>query len=167
MDASQKPRSESLVRVGGSRAWWPTPTSRRCCVNPVGGSEGKRSRPANGMVYVPRREIVRGLATAFKNGRLKIARGLPLAGALMGELQAFEVRLTAGGRDTYAARSGEHDDLVMAVGLAVWVAGAGWRGPTAVPKVLQNSLSIQVPARTNLASKVDGEIPAPVGVVRE
>ncbi len=42
-------------------------------------------------------------ATAFENGRLKIAKGLPLAGALMGELQAFQVRLTAKGRDTYAA----------------------------------------------------------------
>ncbi len=45
---------------------------------------------------------------------------LPLAGALMGELQAFQVRLTARGRDTYAANPGEHDDLVMAVALAVW-----------------------------------------------
>ncbi len=52
----------------------------------------------------------------------------------MGELQAFQVRLTAKGRDTYAGRSGAHDDLVMAVAvavaLAVWVAGAGcWCGP--------------------------------------
>ncbi len=50
----------------------------------------------------------------------------------MGELQAFQVRLTAKGRDTYAGRSGAHDDLVMAVAvaLAVWVAGVGcWRGP--------------------------------------
>ena len=41
-----------------------------------------------------------------------------VAGA--GELQEFRVRLTAKGRDTYAARSGEHDDLVIAVALAVW-----------------------------------------------
>ncbi len=73
---------------------------------------------------------MRGLVTAFENGRLKIAKGLPLAGALMGELRAFKVRFTAKGRDTYAARSGAHDDLVMAVALAVWFAGVGcWRGP--------------------------------------
>ncbi len=41
--------------------------------------------------------------TAFENGRLKIAKSLPLAGALRGELQVFQVRLTAKGRDTYAA----------------------------------------------------------------
>ncbi len=33
------------------------------------------------------------------------------------------MRFTAKGRDTYAARSGEHDDLVMAVALAVWFRG--------------------------------------------
>ena len=55
------------------------------------------------MVCVPKRELVRGLVTAFENGRLKIAKGLPLADALMDELQAFKVRFTAGGPDTYAA----------------------------------------------------------------
>ncbi len=86
---------------------------------PVSITSGKRSRRAGGMVYVPKRELVRGLVTAFENGRLKIAKRLPLAGVLKGELQAFKVRFTAKGRDTYAARSGEHDDLVMAVALAV------------------------------------------------
>ncbi len=32
------------------------------------------------------------------------------------------VRLTAKGRDTYAAKAGAHDDLVLAVALAVWAA---------------------------------------------
>ena len=35
----------------------------------------------------------------------------------MDELQSFRVTLTANGHDTYAARSGEHDDLVLAVAL--------------------------------------------------
>ena len=39
---------------------------------------GKRSRRAVGMVYVPKRELVRQLVTAFENGRLKVAKGLPL-----------------------------------------------------------------------------------------
>ena len=37
----------------------------------------------------------------------------------MGEFPAFRVTLTAKGRDTYAARSGEHDDLVIAIALAL------------------------------------------------
>ena len=64
--------------------------------------------------------VVRGLVTAFENERLKVAKDLPLAEAFIGELRAFQVRLTAKGCDTYAARSGEHDDLVLAVALAVW-----------------------------------------------
>ena len=83
-------------------------------------TSGRRERFANGMAYVPKRELVRGLVVAFEAGRLKVAKGLPLADALMCELQAFRVRLTARGRDTYAARSGAHDDLVLAVALAVW-----------------------------------------------
>ena len=83
-------------------------------------TSGKRSRRANGMDYVPKRELVRSLVTAFEGGRLKVAKGLPLADAFMDELQAFRVTLTARGRDTYAARSGKHDDLVLAVALAVW-----------------------------------------------
>ncbi len=47
-------------------------------------------------------------------------KGLALAGALVSELQAFQVQLTAKGRDTYAAHSGEHDNLLLAVTLAVW-----------------------------------------------
>ncbi len=55
------------------------------------------------MVHVPRREIVRGPAAAFENGRLNFARGSRPAGAPTGELRVFKVRFTAGGRDTYAA----------------------------------------------------------------
>ena len=45
---------------------------------------------------------------------------MPQDPAFVAELEAFRVTLTAKGRDTYAARSGEHDDLVLAVALAVW-----------------------------------------------
>ena len=73
---------------------------------PVSITAGRRTRQVNGMVYLPKRELVRGLVSATETGRLRIAKGLPLAGALVRELQAFRVRLTAKGRDTYAAHSG-------------------------------------------------------------
>ena len=50
---------------------------------------GKRSRQSNGMVYLPKRELVRGLVVAFEGGQLKVAKGLVLADAFMDELQAF------------------------------------------------------------------------------
>ncbi len=53
-------------------------------MSPVGGSEGRRPRRGDDMVHVPSREIVRGPAAAFENGRLNTAETLPLAGALVG-----------------------------------------------------------------------------------
>ncbi len=78
----------------------PLPASRRLA---LGGSEGRRWRRADAMVYKPRRDIAWGPATVFKNGGLKIARDPPPADAPVGELRAFKVRFTAGGRDTHAA----------------------------------------------------------------
>jgi hypothetical protein len=40
---------------------------------------------------------------------------------LMSELADFRVRISASGSDTYGAwRGGAHDDLVLALALAVW-----------------------------------------------
>ncbi len=99
------------------------------CLTPL--VAGRRPVPTITVAYSPvfsrqggvSRAPLRQYRGAFENGRLKIAQGLPLAGALRGELREFQVRFTAKGRDSYAARSGEHDDLVMAVALAVWFAG--------------------------------------------
>ncbi len=56
------------------------------------------------------RILVRALVTAFEGERLKVARGLQYAVALMRELQAFERRVNERG----------HDGLVVAVALAGW-----------------------------------------------
>ncbi len=39
-------------------------------------ASGKRPRRDGGRVYVPKRELVRGLVTAIENRRLKVAKGL-------------------------------------------------------------------------------------------
>lgn len=87
---------------------------------PVSITSGRRARCADGMVYVPKRELVRVVVVALETGRLRIAKRLPLAGAFKRELESFKVTITAKARATYAAKAGEHDDLVMAVALAVW-----------------------------------------------
>ena len=60
-----------------------------------------------------------GLVTAFENGRFKVADGLPGTEALIRELQAFKVAITKH-RSARFEGSGEHDDLVTVVALAVW-----------------------------------------------
>jgi hypothetical protein len=68
---------------------------------------------------VPKADLVACLAVLLQTGRLKIARALPLARALVEELKAFEIHHGAAGRDTYGAwREGTHDDLVLAVAVA-------------------------------------------------
>ena len=81
---------------------------------------GGRSASFDGGTWrVPKRMLVRALVTAFEAGRLKVARGLPSAGALLRELRAFRRRISEHGHDSYN-RAGEHDDLVVATALAVW-----------------------------------------------
>ena len=53
-------------------------------------------------------------------GELRIAASLPDAAVLMRELQDFRVRFIDAGNVTFNAREGAHDDLVLAVALAVF-----------------------------------------------
>ena len=81
---------------------------------------------------IPKRDLVGAVAVALQTGRLKIASCLPDAATLTRELLNFKVTIdpkTA--HDSYGAwRESIHDDLVFAVGLAVWSAdkfGGGGR----------------------------------------
>src|SRR4029077_3007312 len=58
-------------------------------------------------------------------GRLKILRELDEAGTLVRELQDFRVEYNTTGHLTFNARSGRHDDLVLALAIAVWRAHGG------------------------------------------
>jgi hypothetical protein len=57
----------------------------------------------------------------LQNRKLKIAESLDLPETLSRELQNFTVKITDAANDVYGAwREGTHDDLVLAVALAVW-----------------------------------------------
>jgi hypothetical protein len=79
------------------------------------------NRTPNG-VSVPKRDLAMTTQALLQSGRLRFAATLPLLDTLKSELQSFEVKVAAvSGHDTYEAwRSGAHDDLVLAVALAVW-----------------------------------------------
>lgn len=71
---------------------------------------------------VPKRDLVSTLAVAFQTGKLKIAAGIPDAKTLVDELLAFKVKISTTGHDSYESwREGVHDDLVLAVAMAMWV----------------------------------------------
>lgn len=68
----------------------------------------------------PKGELVSRLQALLHNGDLKIASSLPDAAVLARELQDFRVRFTEAGNATFNAREGAHDDLVLALALAVF-----------------------------------------------
>ncbi len=73
---------------------------------------------------VPKKDLVSALSVSLQTGRLRIAAELPFADVLRGELLAFRAKISAEGRETFGAwREGTHDDLVLALALAVWHGG--------------------------------------------
>ncbi len=86
----------------------------------VGGATVSKE---HGLNRVPKRDLVSVVQVALQNGRLRIAEKLPDVVTLTKELQNFQVKITDAGNDTYGAwREGTHDDLVLAVALALWSA---------------------------------------------
>lgn len=73
-------------------------------------------------VNVPKRDLVTNLQVMLQNGEFRIAKGIKEADALVEELANFQVKITASGHDTYGGRSGVHDDLVLSVAMAAWLA---------------------------------------------
>lgn len=77
---------------------------------------------------VPKRDLMAGLQIALENGDLVIAKGIRDREALIRELIDVQVRRRENGRLRIGADGdGQHEDLVIAAALAVWVAKKGWR----------------------------------------
>lgn len=78
------------------------------------------TQPSPSEFHVPKRDLVTALEVVFQSRRLKAIPGLSLARELRSELEKFRFDISARGNDTYEAASGHHDDLVLALALAVW-----------------------------------------------
>jgi len=83
----------------------------------TGGRETSRHGPG---WSVPKGELVSKLQALLHAGELRIAASLPDAPVLLRELQDFRVRFSDAGNATFNAREGAHDDLVLALALAVF-----------------------------------------------
>lgn len=76
-----------------------------------------------GMDYrVPKRDLVGTVAVLLQQQRLQIAETLPLTPVLTHELLNFKVQIDPStAHDSYSAwRERDHDDLVLALALALW-----------------------------------------------
>lgn len=85
-----------------------------------------------GLIYrVPKLILISRVQALFHSGQIKIQKDLPDAPALVAELQEFRAEVTDSGYWRFGARSGKHDDLVLALAIAVWrahgsVSESGW-----------------------------------------
>jgi len=70
---------------------------------------------------VPKKELITGLQVALETGALELAEAMEHGETLIRELEDMRVEITPAGRETFAAwRTNQHDDLVLAVALAIW-----------------------------------------------
>jgi hypothetical protein len=74
--------------------------------------------------HVPKKDLVGSVQAALQARRLKIAPALREAKTLTRELQTFRVKVSlATANESFEAwRERDHDDLVLAVAMAVWLA---------------------------------------------
>jgi hypothetical protein len=73
--------------------------------------------------------LVSRLQAALHAGELKLSPGLAELRALREELASFRMRHTVAGNAVFGAREGRHDDLVLALAIALWRANSRSRGP--------------------------------------
>jgi hypothetical protein len=72
---------------------------------------------------VPKKELVSVLQVMLQARRIKVAPTLPEAKTLVRELTTFQVKITPAANEVFGAwREGQHDDLVLAVAIAIWQA---------------------------------------------
>ena len=88
-------------------------------------TSGTAESREGGICHVPKLTLVSRLQALLHEGRLKILRSLPEAEVLIRELGDFRVQFTAAGHIGFNARTGRHDDLVLALAIAVWRADGG------------------------------------------
>ena len=93
-------------------------------ISPIGVliTSGASEKYDRQILNVPKLSLVSRLQALLHEGRLKIHREIPDAPALVRELQDYRIEYTPSGKLTFNARAGKHDDLVLALAIAVRVA---------------------------------------------
>ena len=92
-------------------------------------STPRPTRPSLTHLNVPKRDLVATTTVMPEQHRIRIAAGLPDIPVLAKELEDFRGTISDNGHPTYGPASSQgHDDLLLALSLALW---AGERRPPA------------------------------------
>lgn len=91
-------------------------------LRPIHITAGHDAHSVDGIWMVPKKDLVSAMQVVMQQQRLGIESGLKLADVLMRELQEFSVKVTAAGNEGYESwRTQSHDDIVLALAMAVWL----------------------------------------------
>ena len=71
--------------------------------------------------HVPKSVLITNLEAKSHSGELRIAADTQDAEALREELKDFRRLVSSAGRPSWNAREGKHDDLILAVAIALWI----------------------------------------------
>jgi len=75
-----------------------------------------------GRYAVPKRDLITFMQVLLQHTRLRIAKDLPDAGTLTKELLEYRLKIDpTTAHDSYNAREGKHDDVILAAALACWL----------------------------------------------
>ncbi len=95
-------------------------------LRPVTITSGMTVTPDGAGWHVPKKDLVGVLQVLLQSHRLTMAVGVPHAKILAKELETFKVKITANANEQLEAwRERDHDDLVLSVAMALWVAERG------------------------------------------
>lgn len=90
----------------------------------TGGQKANQDEERPWEWTVPKKDLVGALQIVVQGDRLRVAPALKLAAVFAQEMQNFRMKVTTSANVTYEAwRDGDHDDIVLSVALACWMAG--------------------------------------------
>jgi hypothetical protein len=78
------------------------------------------TQQADGSWHVAKVRLVGNLLVLMQSGRFVYATQTREIKAMIKELENFRYKYTEAGNQTFAAREGKHDDLIMGTALAAW-----------------------------------------------
>ncbi len=91
------------------------------CISITAGREAHQEVGDKRVWLVPKKELVTTMIALAQAGNLKVVKGLSLASVLVAELENFRVKVGRSGYEQFEAwRETDHDDLLLAVAIAVW-----------------------------------------------
>lgn len=100
----------------------------RATIRPITITGGTQVLPEGAGYKVPKKELVSVCQVLLQSRRLGAAARLTHVHTLMKELEAFRVKITTAAVETFEAwRERDHDDLVLALAMAAWMAERGRR----------------------------------------